>query len=72
MIAVFASMAFPVKMTHANAATDTSAPQGIVEVLNNLLLNVVANPVSSLAVSYTHLDVYKRQGLHWKPEAKWI
>ena len=47
-IAVFASMAFPVKMTLANAATDTSAPQGIVEVLNNLLLNVVANPVSSL------------------------
>ena len=31
-------------MTLANAATDTSAPQGIVEVLNNLLLNVVANP----------------------------
>ena len=48
VIAVFASMAFPVKMTLANAATDTSAPQGIVEVLNNLLLNVVANPVSSL------------------------
>jgi serine/threonine transporter len=48
VIAVFASMAFPVKLTLANAATDTSAPQGIAEVLNNLLLNVVANPVSSL------------------------
>ena len=48
VIAVFASMAFPVEMTLANAATDTSAPQGIAEVLNNLLLNVVANPVSSL------------------------
>ena len=49
VIAVFASMAFPVKMTLATAAaTDTAAPQGIVEVLNNLLLNLGANPVSSL------------------------
>lgn len=49
VIAVFTSMAFPVKLTLATAAaTDTAAPQGIAEVLNNLLLNVVANPVSSL------------------------
>ena len=49
VIAVFASMAFPEKLTLATAAaTDTAAPQGIAEVLNNLLLNVVANPVSSL------------------------
>ena len=49
VIAVFASMAFSVKLTLATAAaTDTAAPQGIAEVLNNLLLNVVANPVSSL------------------------
>ena len=49
VIAVFARMAIPVKLTLATAAaTDTAAPQGIAEVLNNLLLNVVANPVSSL------------------------
>ena len=49
VIAVFASMAIPVKLTLATAAaTDAAAPQGIAEVLNNLLLNVVANPVSSL------------------------
>ena len=49
VIAVFTSMAFPVKLTLATAAaTDAAAPQGIAEVLNNLLLNVVANPVSSL------------------------
>ena len=49
VIAVFTSMAFPVKLTLATAATtDAAAPQGIVEVLNNLLLNLVANPVSSL------------------------
>ena len=49
VISVFASMAIPVKLTLATAAaTDTAAPQGIAEVLNNLLLNVVANPVSSL------------------------
>ena len=45
VIAVFASMAFPVKLTLATAATtDAAAPQGIVEVLNNLLLNLVAKP----------------------------
>ena len=49
VIAVFTSMAFPVKLTLATAATtDAAAPQGIVEVLNHLLLNLVANPVSSL------------------------
>ena len=49
VIAVFASMIFPVKLTLATAAaTDAAAPQGIVEVLSNLLLNMVANPVSSL------------------------
>ena len=54
VIAVFASMAFPVKLTLATAATtDAAAPQGIVEVLNNLLLNLVANPVSSLCLLYT-------------------
>ena len=41
-------MIFPVELTLTTAATDTAAPQGIAEVLNNLLLNVVANPVSSL------------------------
>lgn len=38
IIAVFASMIFPVEMTFTNAVTDTSAPQGIAEVLCNLLL----------------------------------
>ena len=45
VIAVFASMAFPVKLTLATAATtDTAAPQGIVEVLNNL--NVAGKKVT--------------------------
>ena len=48
VIGVFASMIFPVQLTLTNAAADASAPQGIVEVLSNLLLNIVANPVSSL------------------------
>ena len=48
-VAAVASIAFPVKLTLATAATtDAAAPQGIVEVLNNLLLNLVANPVSYL------------------------
>lgn len=50
VIAVFASMAFPVEMVLVDAASDAaSAPSGIVEVLSTLLMNVVQNPVSSLA-----------------------
>ncbi len=49
VIAVFASMIFPVEMVLKEAAdTAASAPQGIMEVLSTLLLNVVANPVSAL------------------------
>ncbi|MBD5518899.1 MAG: serine/threonine transporter SstT [Lachnospiraceae bacterium] len=49
VIAVFASMAFPVEMVLVDAASDAAAaPSGIVEVLSNLLLNVVQNPVASL------------------------
>lgn len=50
VIAVFASMIFPVEMVLQEAAEEAaSAPRGILEVLGNLLLNVVANPVSALA-----------------------
>ena len=42
------STVLAVQLTLTNAAADASAPQGIVEVLSNLLLNIVANPVSSL------------------------
>lgn len=49
VIAVFASMVFPVEMALADASMDAaSAPSGIIEVLSTLLMNVVANPVSSL------------------------
>ncbi len=53
VIAVFASMIFKVKMIFPESATAdiTSAPKGILEVLQNLLLNVVANPVQSLATA---------------------
>ena len=48
-IAVIASRLFPVEMVLVDAVTDTAAPQGVVEVLKNLLMNVVSNPISSLA-----------------------
>ncbi|MCI7131931.1 MAG: serine/threonine transporter SstT [Lachnospiraceae bacterium] len=48
-IAVIASRLFPVEMVLVDAVTDTAAPQGVVEVLKNLLMNVVSNPVSSIA-----------------------
>lgn len=48
VIAVFASMIFPVQMVLTDAAADATAPDGIVAVLSTLLMNVVQNPVSSL------------------------
>lgn len=49
IIAVIASRLFPVELILVDAVTDTAAPQGILEVLKNLLMNIVANPISSLA-----------------------
>ncbi|WP_455903572.1 serine/threonine transporter SstT [Clostridium sp.] len=49
VIAVIASKLFPITLTLAQAAEETSAPQGIAEVLQTLLLNVVKNPITSIA-----------------------
>ena len=49
VIAVVASKLFPITLTLAQAAEETSAPQGIAEVLQTLLLNVVKNPLTSIA-----------------------
>lgn len=48
LVAVTSSRLFPVKLTLVQAAADTAAPQGIAEVMKSLLLNIVANPISSL------------------------
>lgn len=50
VIAVVASFLFPTKITFANPGdAAASAPGGIVEVLENLLLNVVDNPVHAVS-----------------------
>lgn len=49
VISVIASFLFPVTLTLQNTAADMSAPQSITDVFNTLLLNIVANPVDSLA-----------------------
>lgn len=49
VIAVIVSFLFPVTLTLQNTAADMSAPQSITDVFNTLLLNIVANPVDSLA-----------------------
>ena len=48
VIAVVSSMLFPVSLTLSAEAADMSAPQGIADVLRNLLMNIVSNPVKSL------------------------
>lgn len=47
-VAVVASFIFPITLTLAEAAGDTAAPSGIVEVLKSLLLNIVSNPIGAL------------------------
>lgn len=49
LIAVLTSSLFPVTLTLAEAAADVSAPNGIVEVIQTLLMNIVSNPIQSLA-----------------------
>ena len=48
VIAVIASFIFPVSLTLAQGAEGVTAPGGVVEVLKNLLLNVVDNPVNAI------------------------
>ena len=43
------SFLFPITLTLAEGASDVSSPGGISEVLNSLLMNIVANPVDALA-----------------------
>lgn len=49
-VAVLASFAFPVTLNLSGAATDTSsAPQGIAEVFNTFVTNIVDNPINAIA-----------------------
>lgn len=49
LVSVVASFMFPVELTlNAAEAADMAAPGGIGEVLSNLLLSIVSNPVGSL------------------------
>lgn len=48
LIAVFASFIFPVELTLVAGVDSITPPGGVIEVLQNLLLNVVDNPVRAL------------------------
>lgn len=49
VIAVISSSLFPVTLTLADAASsDLAAPEGISEVLNSLINNIIANPIKSI------------------------
>ncbi len=45
---LLASYLFPITLTLTDSVEDMTAPGGIGEVLSNLLLNIVANPVGSI------------------------
>ena len=46
--AVAASFIFPIKLTLGTGVADIAPPEGVVEVLNTLLMNIVDNPVKAL------------------------
>jgi len=48
LVAVVASFIFPISLTLTTGAEDVTPPGGILEVLQTLLFNVVANPVDAL------------------------
>ncbi|USZ48721.1 serine/threonine transporter SstT [Halomonas sp. DN3] len=48
LVAVVASFAFPTELTLNTAQASGNPPGGVVEILRNLLLSAVANPVSAL------------------------
>ncbi len=48
LAAVVISFAFPTKLILTQGATDLSPPSGVIEVLQTVLLNMVANPVTAL------------------------
>lgn len=47
-VAVIGSFAFPQTLVLTKAATEVAPPSGIAEVLKNLLLNIVSNPIASI------------------------
>ncbi|HCC01492.1 MAG TPA: serine/threonine transporter SstT [Ruminococcaceae bacterium] len=49
VIATFVSFLFPVTLTFTQTKVAQTAPSGIGEVFSNLLQNIIANPISSLA-----------------------
>ena len=48
-VAVLGSFLFPQTLTLAEAASDVTPPSGVAEVLKNLLMNIVSNPIDALA-----------------------
>jgi len=49
VVAVFSSFAFPQKIQLTESAVEQTAPSGIVEVLESLLVNMVSNPITAIA-----------------------
>lgn len=49
LVAVIASFMFPVTLQLVEGATGVTPPEGVVEVLKTLLMNVVDNPIRALA-----------------------
>ncbi|SDO01541.1 serine/threonine transporter [Psychrobacillus sp. OK028] len=48
IVAVLASFMFPVTLTLVTGVEDLSPPEGIVEVIETLLFNIVANPIDAI------------------------
>jgi serine/threonine transporter len=51
LVAVAGSFLFPVTVTLGDSVSNIKPPQGLVEVLKNLLLNIVDNPIEALSTA---------------------
>lgn len=49
VLAVIASFIFPISIQLSDVSSETAPPSGMTEVFNNLLGNIVANPIDALA-----------------------
>ena len=49
VVAVLASFAFPQKLLLTDGVSEQNAPAGLTEVLNNLLMSIVVNPIQAMS-----------------------
>lgn len=66
LVAVLANYVFPVTIELTAASSEVSPPEGIGQVLSNLLLNLVDNPINALSKA-NYIGI-----LSWAVSLEWL